>query len=119
VMPDSPRVGDVSQLKQDWSDLFGRAAASIEAISDRASADAALPKLEDVDRQLESAGQDVAVLPGESRTALLAFLQEQVEKLKLEIARVRQLPGLSERVTSLLDKIDRKLDELIGRVERP
>jgi Bacterial protein of unknown function (DUF937) len=112
VVPDAAGLADAAQVKQQWTDVFTGLSTTFTEIKDGAAASAALPRLEELDRQIDTLRQGFDALPESGKSSLGTSLNEQIDLAKKQSAKVLSLPGLPEQVKSLIDKIVHKLGEL-------
>jgi hypothetical protein len=111
ILSDAPSLTDVGEMKQDLTNLFQDFGTAFAGIKDGPSAEAALPGLEELNRRLDATKKTLTSLPDASRTALAAFMNEPLESIKAQAAKVLSLPGLAEQIKSLIHECVRKLDE--------
>jgi hypothetical protein len=103
---------EATRAKEELTEFFTSATSGFAKIKDAASAEAALPQLEELNRKIDTLRTALSGLPEAGRTALDSFLKEHVEPLKRQATSALSLPNLSERVKSLIQEIVRKLEEL-------
>ncbi len=111
ILPDTLNMPEVGPMKQELTSLFQDFGTAFAAIKDGASAEAALPQLEELDRRIDATSRSLTSLPAASRTALGAFVNEQMDSVKAQAAKVLSLPGLGDRIKSLINELVRKLED--------
>jgi hypothetical protein len=106
-------VDQVSNLAIDFDDYFANMGTTFSGITDVDSAKAAVPKLEDMNTQLDSLGEMFGALPAASRPALAKTIESATSKLEEERQRIEGIPGVGDIVKSILDRIFEKLMALV------
>jgi hypothetical protein len=105
------KVGDVD-LGERVTAFFDGAKETLQGITDAASAQAALPKLEemrtDVDQMSDLAGQ----LPSEGKQALAGLVSSAMPALLELIDKVMAIPGVSDVLKPVVDPMRAKLESL-------
>jgi hypothetical protein len=86
-------VDDVN-LGQEVTSVFESATAALNGVTDAASAEAALPRLSEIDANLDRLGGLAGRLPAEGKSALAALINGALPELEALIARVSDLPGV-------------------------
>ena len=86
-------VGDVN-LGQEVTGVFESATAALNDVTDAASAEAALPRLTEINTNLDRLGGLVGQLPAEGKSALAALINGALPELEALIARVSEIPGV-------------------------
>jgi type IV secretory pathway VirB10-like protein len=83
---------------------------ALEGISDKASAEAALPSLQAVEGRLDELSGDVEQLPQHAKEALASLLDDSLPELQDLVSKVEGIEGVGEVVKPTLDGIMAKLD---------
>jgi Bacterial protein of unknown function (DUF937) len=112
VAPAPMSAGDASQRGRQETDFFEALGMSLSGIEAAPAALAALPRLKVLERQIDELGLASSRLPSDGRIALNASLKKQVEEAKRHAHEVLALPGLNDRLQSLILEIVDKLDKL-------
>jgi hypothetical protein len=102
-------VGGVD-LGQEIGTTVSDATSALEGITDKASAEAALPSLQAVQTKLDKLGGTVDQLPQQAKEALASLLDDSLPELKDLANKVEGIEGASEVVKPTLDGIMTKLD---------
>lgn len=89
--------------------LVEKASASLDSVTDQASAQAARPNLEEVQRQLDGLGAKVEQLPAEGRRLLASAVNAALPGLKEVANRVGSIQG-AEGIKPTLDAMVAKLE---------
>jgi hypothetical protein len=101
-------VGDVN-LGQEVRSVFESATTALDDVTDAASAEAALPRLNEIDANLDRLGGLAGQLPAEGKSALAALINGALPELEALIARVTEIPGVGDVIgpvaNGLLDKL--------------
>ena len=112
VMPESLDIPGFATMKDDLTGMFKTAGEALSGIKDAVSAEAAMPQLEELSRKLDTMKESVRTLPEAGRAMLQTWVQEHLAPLKEQAEKTLSLPGLSERIKTLINEIVRKLEEL-------
>lgn len=107
------QVGDVN-LGQEVTGVFESARAALNDVTDAASAQAALPKLSEVDDKLGQLGEAVGQLPAEGKTALAALINGALPELETLVAKVNEIPGVADVIKPATDAIVEKLKAMVA-----
>jgi hypothetical protein len=86
------------------------AASALEGITDKASAEAALPSLQGVDKRLGELSGTIDKLPQQGKEALASLLGDSLPKLWDLVSKVEGIEGAGAVVKPTLDGIMAKLD---------
>jgi predicted phage tail protein len=101
---------DGVNLGEEIGTTVSDAAGALEGITDRASAEAALPSLQAVETRLDELGADVEKLPQHAKEALASLLDDSLPELQDLVTKVEGMEGVGEVVKPTLDGIMAKLD---------
>ncbi len=85
--------------------------ATLGGITDQASAQAAVPKLVEIDARLYELKPKIAKLEGDARKTLASLVTGMLPKVQSAIDRVQATPGASAAIKPALDPIMGKLDD--------
>jgi hypothetical protein len=85
--------------------------ATLGGITDQASAQAAVPKLVQIDARLYELKPKIAKLEGDARKTLASLVTGMLPKVQSAIDRVQATPGASAAIKPALDPIMGKLDD--------
>jgi predicted negative regulator of RcsB-dependent stress response len=86
------------------------ATSALEGITDKASAEAALPSLEAVQAKIDELGGSVENLPDAAKESLASLLADGMPTLRELVAKVEGIDGVGPVVKPTLDAIMAKLD---------
>ena len=101
-------VDDVN-LGQEVTSVFENATAALSDVTDAASAEAALPKLNEIDANLDRLGGLAGRLPAEGKSALAALINGALPELEALIARVSDIPGVGDIIRPAANGLVQKL----------
>jgi hypothetical protein len=104
-------VGDVN-VGQQVTDVFNNATAALNGVTDAASAQAAVPKLNGINDSLTKLDGLVDQLPAEGKAALATLVSGQLPTLEALIAKVIALPGVGDIIKPVTDTMLEKLRAL-------
>jgi hypothetical protein len=105
---------EVTKLGSSLSSTFTSLTEAMTGIKDAASVDAALPKLKDIDGQIDVAKAGFDKLPTTGKATIGAMVRAALEKLKQIVTRVLAIPGVGDKVKPVIDPIMTKLAALGG-----
>jgi hypothetical protein len=105
---------DATQLGQDLTSVFTTATETLGDITDAASAEAAVPKLQELSTKIDSIKALWDKLPQAARATISNIAGDNLGKLKDLIATVLEIPGVRQHVEPLLDEIVTKLTAFGG-----
>jgi hypothetical protein len=101
-------VGDVD-IGQEVTGWFDGASAALNDVTDTASAEAALPKLNELGESLDKVGGLVEQLPAEGKSALAALVAAALPKLEALVAKASEVPGVADLIKPVADPMLAKL----------
>ena len=101
-------VGDVN-LGQEVTSVVEDATAALNGVTDAASAEAALPRLTEIDANLDRLGGLVGQLPAEGKSALAALINGALPELEALVAKVSEIPGVGAVIKPAADALVEKL----------
>lgn len=95
-------------------DFFSSAEESLKGITDKASAEAALPKFDELASSLDGLAESAAKLPEEAMSAVKSVFEKGVAEIKSLAEKVFDIEGVEEVVKPKLDELMDKLKSLTG-----
>jgi Bacterial protein of unknown function (DUF937) len=98
-------LADVTSLKDQLISTQATAAGTLRSIKDPASADAAAPKIRALNSTLDQMHNTFESLPSGSKSAVSSFMPAVMDRLKPEVDRVMNIPGVSDRIGSQLSEM--------------
>jgi DNA anti-recombination protein RmuC len=98
-------------LGQEVGTAVSDAKSALEGITDKASAEAALPSLEGVKTKLDELGATVGKLPDAGKEALASLLDDSLPELQALVTKVEGIEGVGEVVKPTLDSIVATLED--------
>jgi hypothetical protein len=101
-------VDDVN-VGQEVTSAFEGATAALNDVTDAASAQAALPRLNEIDANLDRLGGLAGQLPAEGKSALAALINGALPELEALIARVTEIPGVGDVIGPVANGLVEKL----------
>ena len=104
-------VGGIDVGKQISSNIAS-ARKTLDGVSDVASAQAALPKLQEVTAQIAKTGGEVGQLTAEQRKAIAAVINPLMPAVNQLCDRVLAIPGVAEVLKPSVDTLKAKLTAL-------
>ena len=105
-------VPDVTKFSTEITDTFKTLTDTLGGIKDTASAEAALPKLQDLGPKLDAAKTTMQKLGDAGKATIKALVQSSLSKVKELVEKVLALPGVSDKIKPVVDSIMAKLGEL-------
>jgi hypothetical protein len=109
VMP-APIVSTVSRLSTDLSSFFSKATDALSDIKDSATAEAAIPKIRDLDSTLDSLKTTYTNLTTTDQSTIASIVSPLRSKLQTVIDRVMAMPGVAEKLHPVIDPLVDKLN---------
>jgi len=97
-------------LGQEIGTAVSDATSALEGITDKASAEAALPSLDAVKTKLDELGTAVSTLPQAAQEGLASLLADGLPALRTQVTRVEGMEDVGPVVKPTLDAIMTKLD---------
>jgi Bacterial protein of unknown function (DUF937) len=107
-------VPDVTKFNTELTDTFSKLTEALTSVKDAASAEAAVPKLQDLDGKLDVAKTTMKELGEAGQTTIKTLVKSAQAKLKELVDKVLAIPGVSEKIKPLVDSIMAKLTDLGG-----
>jgi hypothetical protein len=107
-------VPDVTKLSTELKDTFSQLTEALTSVKDTASAEAALPKLKDLDDKLDIAKATMQKLADSAKTTISTLIKSSQGKLKELVDKVLAIPGVSEKIKVVADSIMAKLTDIAG-----
>jgi len=105
-------IPDVTKFGTELTDTFGKLTEALTGVKDAASAETALPKLQDIEGKLDVAKTTMKEL-GEAGKATIKTLAKSAQvKVKELVEKVLAMPGVGEKIKAVVDSIMTKLTEL-------
>jgi predicted lipid-binding transport protein (Tim44 family) len=108
------RLEDATRLGKDLTDVYGSVSESLSGIKDAASAEAALPALQELNGRLDTMNTMRQKLPESARSSIESITTDKLDGLKAIIQKVLDIPGVREKLKPILDEILTKLGALGG-----
>jgi hypothetical protein len=102
-------VPNISAVTRDISNIFTSATSSLSGIRDAASAQAALPKLNELTANIDAIRAYFDRLPAAAQATLGELISKQYAPIQEQAARILAMPGTSEEVKASLRGITNKL----------
>ena len=109
---DTIAMPDMTRLTDDAKGVLTGFSDQLSAIRDAASAEAAAPKLEELNTKLDGLRAAWARLPEANRPAFRELFAAQMEPLQQKAQETLAIPSLSDRIKALINDILQKLTEL-------
>ena len=98
-------TGSANSVVSDTTRLISQANSTLTGIKDPASAEAAAPRLQEINRQMTNLRSTWNQLPALARTTASSTLQPQIAKLKQSAQNVLSQPGIGETVRPHVDQL--------------
>jgi hypothetical protein len=112
---EQPQILDqTSQLRAELHDVVGSTTDTLRSVTDPASAEAALPKLEAARKTMDEFRSAAAQLPPEARSKFDELLQSGVEGIKEQSERLATLPGVGDKIKPVLDDLMTRFSTPVG-----
>ncbi len=118
VLPDSIDVPNLDSVRGNLGNLFKSLNTSLADVKDAASAERALPALEELNTKIDSASQILARLPAASTRALRPLIEQQLKDTTEKAKALSSIDGISARFKTLLQQIVDKVTKWISADNR-
>ena len=108
-IPEVPTPGrvlgaaEVTRLTEDLKGALNSATTTLAGIKDAATAETALPEIEKINGNLDTAYGLFDRVPVASKGTIVSFVKDQMGKLHELIDKVKALPGLGDKVKAAVD----------------
>ena len=112
VAPTGSLGGGAADLRAQLTPVFDTMRTSLQDITDPASAQAALPRLQEASAQLDSMLATARQLPAEGRSGITAMLSGVMPGLNEMFDRVLAIPGVAAVAQPVIQGMRARLDEL-------
>jgi hypothetical protein len=107
-------VSKAPQLSSDLADAFSSLTGTLTGVKDPATAEAALPKLREINGKLESAKATMDTLPSNSKSILHSLIKTSLAKLKGITDKVLAIAGVGDQFKTVVTAIMGTLNTLAG-----
>jgi hypothetical protein len=102
----------VSRFTTEVQDLFRSTTDTLGGVTDAASAEAAMPALQQMSNRLDTLRQDWNALPVSARASVGPVVENSSVALTKQLDRVKALPGVSEGFRNAVDEVSSKVNAL-------
>jgi hypothetical protein len=106
------QVPQVSNVSGELAGLLSSMTGALTEVKDKATAEAALPKLREVNDKLDASKDMMAGLSERGRSTINSLLKIAIGKVKELTERVVSIPGVGDKVKPVVDSIMGKLNAL-------
>jgi hypothetical protein len=107
-------ASEVTQLSTELGDTFKSATETFAGIKDAASAQAAMPQLQELKQKLSMASESLGKLSVMSRTSIHQLVEQRWNALQERINTIGSIPGISAEFKQLMNEIVNQIKELSG-----
>jgi hypothetical protein len=108
----APVAGDIATR---FTDITRKLSETFTSITDPASAEAALPKLRDASKALDSLSGLTSSLPADTRSQLVSLADASRSTLKTAADKAMAIPGVGDKIRPVVEELIKKIDALAGR----
>jgi Bacterial protein of unknown function (DUF937) len=113
VLQDVKRlVPDVTAFSTELKDTFTKLTEALSSVKDVPSAEAALPKLQDLESKLDIAKATMQKLADSAKMTISTLVKSSEGKLRELVDKVLAIPGVGEKIKVVADSIIVKLTDL-------
>ncbi len=106
-------VDSASELSGDFTKMFSNMDNLLQGVTNVETANAALPKLKEMESTVNSLAGSFEALPSAGKSTLSKVINDAMGGLRKERDRVEQIPGVGDILKSVLEQIFEKLTSLI------
>lgn len=111
---DAVSLPDAAKLSDNLTSVFDEATQTLKGVTDVDSAEAAIPKLDKLQTQIDGLAALWNKIPTAARTGITKLATDHLGKLTDLIEQVQAIPGVGEKLTPILDRLVAKLKEFEG-----
>jgi hypothetical protein len=111
LKPAVPEVPTLGAMTESVTGMFQSLGEALGGITNAASAEAALPKLEELNGKIDSIDKMIAPMPQDARTSLQTLVDDRMGAIKDQATKALAAPGISAKVREIIEQIVRKLDD--------
>ena len=104
----------MTKFSTELTDTFSKLTEALTSVKDVASAEAALPKLQDLEGKLDVAKTTMKELGDAGQTTIKTLVKSAQVKLKELVDKVLAIPGVGEKIKTVVASIMAKLTDLAG-----
>jgi len=104
--PATTPAANVGQITSGLRDTLNSTTTTLNGITDASSAEQAVPQLTQLNDKISSLKSQFNTLPASSKATATGTLQPMVSQIQQSSAKVRNLPGVGERVQGVLNQLD-------------
>ena len=108
------RLPDVTKFSTELTNTFSKLTEASTGVKDAASAEASLPKLQDLDGKLDVAKTTMKEIGDAGQTSIKTLVKSAQGKLKELLDKVLAIPGVGDKIKAIVDSIMAKLTDLAG-----
>jgi hypothetical protein len=112
--PAASLVPDVTRFSTELTGTFSKLTETLTSVKDAASAELALPKLQELDATLDAEKTTAQKLGDAGKATIRELVKSTQAKLRELVDKVLALPGVGEKLKTTVDSIMAKLAELGG-----
>jgi hypothetical protein len=105
---------DVTKFSTELTDTFSKLTETLTSVKDAATAETALPKLQEIDAKLDSAKTRIGELGDAGKATIRELVKSAQAKLRELVDKVLAIPGVGEKLKPIVDTVMAKLGELSG-----
>jgi Bacterial protein of unknown function (DUF937) len=111
---EAPKVPapEVTQLSTELTDTFKSLTETLTGVKDVPSAEAALPKLQDLGPKLDAAKAKLDKLTEAGKATIAALVKSSQAKLRELVDKVLAIPGVGDKIKAVVDGIMAKINDL-------
>jgi hypothetical protein len=106
------KATSLAEMTSGLKSIFSDAATALSSVKDADSANAALPKLRDINQQIDPIRNSLDQLPESGRVSIGKLVDEQMSTFKDQVAKTFEIPGVREKLQPVVDQIVSKLTSL-------
>jgi Bacterial protein of unknown function (DUF937) len=107
-------IPDVGKIKTELTDTFSKLTEALTSVKDVPSAEAALPKLQDLEGKLDVAKTTIKDLGAAGKATIGELVKTTMGKLKELVEKVMAIPGVGDKIKSVTESIMTKITDLSG-----
>jgi hypothetical protein len=105
----------LASAKDQISGFFKSSTDAFSGITDAASAEAAIPKLQDLNAKLDSVRTAIGALPADTKAQATSQFTSLFDSIKPTIDKVMAIPGVADKIKPVVDEMMTKFNGIMGR----
>jgi hypothetical protein len=107
-------AGDATAVSSAVTALFDNAGKTLADVTDAATAQAAVPKLQEMDKEIDSLTSTIGKLPAEAQTAVKSLISTSLKTMQEQADKVLGIAGVGDILKPIIEGIVKKITAIVG-----